>query len=357
MEAASVTLERTSSARVEAMKARFGDRVTLSEPFPGRPPLWIEPVDPVLRTDSAAAARWTIDHHAAIEAALLDFGAVFWRGFAVEGPDDFAGLMAGFTPFSKGYVAGTSERKAVKGKVFESTRTPPEIYIFQHQELSYQLYSPRALAFHCRQPAEEGGLTLICDMRGLLEALPAEMQRRLMQDGVRYGRNLRDAKVEDWRADPAYRHHSWQHWFGSDDRDTISAQLDEREIGYRWNPDGGLDYWTIRPGTTVHPDTGQRLFFNQLYAQQQHRLCVGDAYADLMDSAYGDAHPRPYSVGYGDGTPLSEAEFFAIHDELERRAVRFDWQPGDVMLLENRLTGHGRTGFKGEREVQVMLFD
>ncbi len=192
---ASVVLER--SGRLDRARADFGDEVVLSEPYPGRPPLWIEPGSEALRKEPAAVARWVHDHHDLIEAALLDFGAVMWRGFAVNGPDDFQVMLSDFTPFSKGYVAGTSERQAITGKVYESTRTPEDVYIFLHQEMSYQIYSPRLLAFYCKQPPQEGGETPICDFRGLLEALPADMRRRFEEDGVIYGRNFRDGTVDD----------------------------------------------------------------------------------------------------------------------------------------------------------------
>jgi alpha-ketoglutarate-dependent taurine dioxygenase len=42
---------------------------------------------------------------------------------------------------------------------------------------------------------------------------------------------------------------------------------------------------------------------------------------------------------------------------LERRRVDFDWQAGDVLLLENKFTAHGRTAFQGPRDIQVMLFE
>jgi len=343
--------------QLDEARAAFGDAVKVTEPFIGQPPLWIEPTDRILREDINAAARWMIDHRDAIEQALLTFGAILWRGFPVAASDDFSAVMSGFTPFSKGYVAGTSERKAIKGNVMEATRTPEEVYIFLHQEMSYQTFSPRLVAFYCRQPSPQGGNTLICDMRGVLEALPEQMQRRFKEGGVIYGRNFRNEEVQDWRLEPAYRHHSWQHWFGTHDPATVAAQLDEREISYEWAADGSLRYWTHRPSVATHPITEELLLFNQLHAQTQHRLCLGDEYADLMDSAYGSTIPRPYFVTFGDGEPLNDAEFFAIHDELERRRVVFDWHPGDIMIVENKLTGHGRTPYRGPRDIQVMLFE
>jgi hypothetical protein len=44
-----------------------------------------------------------------------------------------------------------------------------------------------------------------------------------------------------------------------------------------------------------------------------------------------------------------------IHNELERRKVAFPWQAGDVMILENKFTAHGRHPYEGHRDIQVML--
>jgi hypothetical protein len=46
----------------------------------------------------------------------------------------------------------------------------------------------------------------------------------------------------------------------------------------------------------------------------------------------------------------------AIRDLFERRKRAFAWQAGDVMLLENKFTGHGRHAYTGVRDVQVMIF-
>jgi len=350
-------MEGAGSDRLASARTRFGDKVRLSEPFPGRPPLWIEPADPLLRKDIAAAARWMAESKAAIEDALLTFGGIVWRGFPVKGPEDFAELLNPFAPFSKGYVAGITDRKAIKGKVMESTRTPEHFTIFLHQEMAYLPHNPRLIAFYCNQPADEGGQTIIGDMRGLLDALPEELRRKF-DLGAIYGRHFRnEAATDDWRAEPRYGHPSWQYWFGTDDKALISAQLDERDITYRWLEDGSLEYWTTMAATVEHPVTGELLSFNQLYAQTPHRIGVGDTFIDMMATAYGTHTQRPYFLNFGDGSPFTEEDFMVIHEEMERRRVEFEWQAGDVMLLDNKLTGHGRTPFKGPRDIQVMLFE
>ena len=68
----------SGSDRLEIARAAFGDMVCVSEPFPARPPLWIEPVDPMIRRDLRAAVAWMADRKDAIEDALLAFGGIVW---------------------------------------------------------------------------------------------------------------------------------------------------------------------------------------------------------------------------------------------------------------------------------------
>jgi alpha-ketoglutarate-dependent taurine dioxygenase len=35
--------------------------------------------------------------------------------------------------------------------------------------------------------------------------------------------------------------------------------------------------------------------------------------------------------------------------------VRFTWEAGDVLLLDNMLAAHGRAAFSGQREVLVAM--
>lgn len=216
--------------------------------------------------------------------------------------------------------------------------------------------SPRALAFYCKQAPESGGETVICDMRGLLEEIPEEARRKFEQLGARYVRNLRCAQVDDWRAEPELRHATWQYWFESDSREEVSAKLAERATHYRWNEDGSLTFWNDEPAVTEHPVTGDRLYFNQLNSQIQNAWTVGKERTDLIDRLYGDHTDRPYAVSFGNGDCFSDVDYLAVRDLFEARKIAFEWRAGDVMLLDNRLTAHGRHPFTGTRDVQVMLF-
>jgi len=336
----------------------FGRDVSVSVPFAGRPPLMIEPVEPRLRNETDAACQWMVDNHAAIESALLKYGAILWRGFPIHKSGDFSGMMAGWPRFAQGYVGGGSDRKAIEGDVMESTRTSPDVYILLHQEMSYMPHNPRLIAFYCHVPADEGGNTVIGDMRGALEELPDELARRFRDHGLAYRRHLRNAEAKILENSPAHAFPTWQYWFNGSDRDQVSADLAARNIDYEWHDDGSMTIITHTPGVITHPVTGEPLLFNQLYTQFQHQVSMGQDRVDYMTSIFGPRENWPTSLAFGDGSPATDADFMAVHAVMEKRVVSFDWQAGDVMMLENKFTAHGRTPFKGDqRDVQVMLFE
>jgi alpha-ketoglutarate-dependent taurine dioxygenase len=56
-------------------------------------------------------------------------------------------------------------------------------------------------------------------------------------------------------------------------------------------------------------------------------------------------------------TPISDAVMDHVGEVYERNAVRFQWQVGDLVALDNMLVAHARDPFVGERKVVVALGD
>ena len=46
------------------------------------------------------------------------------------------------------------------------------------------------------------------------------------------------------------------------------------------------------------------------------------------------------------------AAILAVYAELE---YSFPWTPGDVLMVDNALTAHGRNAFSGERKLLVAM--
>src|SRR6185436_13242198 len=97
---------------------------------------------------------------------------------------------------------------------------------------------------------------------------------------------------------------------------------------------------------TTHAITGQSVWFNQIATQHANRTGMGDRWAAFEAQYRG--RPKPYDVLFGDGEPIPEEEVLAIYPLLESVTVAFPWQAGDVMLVDNVNTAHGRNPYAGE---------
>ena len=68
-----------------------------------------------------------------------------------------------------------------------------------------------------------------------------------------------------------------------------------------------------------------------------------------------DEADLPRNVLYGDGTAIDDATLETVRGVLEAHKISFPWQSGDVVMLDNMLTAHARTPFKGPRKVVVAM--
>ncbi len=63
----------------------------------------------------------------------------------------------------------------------------------------------------------------------------------------------------------------------------------------------------------------------------------------------------PRQVYFGDGTPIDDVVMEQLGQLYETCAVRFDWQRGDVVMLDNMLVAHARDPFEGPRRIVVAM--
>jgi alpha-ketoglutarate-dependent taurine dioxygenase len=108
----------------------------------------------------------------------------------------------------------------------------------------------------------------------------------------------------------------------------------------------------ICPAVVTHPETGEKVFFNQL--QLHHPSCLAPAVREsLLSMMTEEALPR--SVYYGDGAPIEDSIMEYLGGLYQSIAVAFRWQEHDVAMLNNMLVAHSRNPFVGERKIVVAL--
>lgn len=302
----------------------------------GALPLLVEPVGgtPSL-IEALPEIRSIVDRH------LPTDGGVMFRGFALDGADAFRGFAAGFGHPLLTYEFGSTPRSKVTQGVYTSTEYPPHQHIPLHNEQAYTRDWPMKIWFYCQQAAPEGGETPIADSRAVYRAMPPALRDRFAAKRLMYVRNYGNGLDV-----------SWQQVFGTEDRGEVEAYCRAHGIDCEWKPDGELRTRQVCQGTIAHPVTGEMLWFNQAHLFHVSNL-EPEVRSTLLELV--DEPDLPRNVYYGDGSPIEDETLAAVREVLEANKISFPWQSGDVLMLDNMLTAHARSPFKGPRKVIVAM--
>ncbi len=297
---------------------------------------------PSLATPQVAALSlpaWLAAHREECAAQLRASGALLLRGFQTPTIEDFETLLRSFSGELLHYTYGSTPRALVSGKVYTSTEYPAELRIPLHNEMCYARQWPMKIAFLCMLPSTSGGETPIADSRRIYAHMPTAIRARFAERGVMYVRNY-GAGLDV----------SWQDTFRTEVRAEVEDFCRAADIEWEWLADGGLRTRQVCQGVARHPETGEMVWFNQAHLFHVSNLDA-DTRALLTDNVSSDALPR--NALYGDGSPIADTDLDTVRRVLDQEAVRFPWQRGDVLLLDNMLAAHGREAFTGTRRVVV----
>lgn len=339
----------------KAVANALEDSVVLTPYPPGKGfPLFVQPRDPLLQRDAAAAGDWFLSHRAELEGLLTQAAALVFRGFAINTTEDFMTWMSGYEAPRYGYIGGSSPRRQLAARVYESTHAAAEDRIHMHQEMSYLPVWPTRVAFWCHIPAVSGGETFVADMRRVTAELPAEFIEEVGRRGIVYNRNFRDRNVSTGNDYLDMIHRPWQEAFKTDDID--KAIVDMQAMGFEACrlDDGSLQTAYRNRGLVNHPVTGELLWFNQVATNSMGKEAIGHR-VPVYEGYYGSTRPRPYLVTYADDTRIPEHYIAALFAALEKHVVAFPWSRGDLLFLDNHSAAHGRNSYIGYRDIQVSL--
>ncbi|MGE7989460.1 amino acid adenylation domain-containing protein [Pseudomonas sp. NPDC089554] len=291
------------------------------------------------REPELAPALWAENNRERVEGWLREHGGILFRGFDLPTPADFERFCQALCPDLYGHY-GDLPKKEGGEKIYKSTPYPKDRMILFHNESAHQHRWPRRQWFYCEVPASVGGATPIVDSRAVYRELPAWLQAKLRQKQLMYVRNF-TANIDV----------SWQHFFRTESRDEAERICREGNIQFEWRGADDLHTRQVCPAVILHPLTGEASFFNQV--QLYHPAFLDEDIRQQFLRAGEQALPR--QVFYGDGSPLEAEAIEAINSAYDHCAVRFDWQRGDVVMLDNMLAAHARDPFDGERRIVVAM--
>ncbi|MEJ6682342.1 MAG: TauD/TfdA family dioxygenase [SAR86 cluster bacterium] len=292
-------------------------------------------------TSLAAITAWLQANQALLERVLLASGAVLFRGFPIENAAAFDRFSAafGYPDFTYQESLSNAVRVNLTDRVFTANEAPPEVEIFLHHEMAQTPVSPAKLFFHCHAAAQQGGATSLCRSDQLyaliLDRMP-QWARKFEDHGLRYTTLM---PVDDNAASGQGR--SWKSTLSVTDRAGAESQLQGLGYSWQWQPDDSLQVTTPVLPAVVDLGDGRKAFYNQLIA----------AY---MGWAGVKANPAA-SLVLGDGSTIPIFVFEELVSMAAALTFDLNWQDGDIALIDNRITMHGRRAYSGDRRRQVWV--
>jgi hypothetical protein len=291
--------------------------------------------------DLAAVTAWVAANRAELIEKVARHGAVLFRSFPLSTAEDFDAFVAAFDLPNFPYYESLSNAVRVNctPRVFTANEAPPDVTILLHHEMAQTPIHPSRLFFFCEQPAAEGGATPLCRSDVLWERLAAlhpEFARDCREKGLRYSNVMPAAD------DPGSgMGRSWQSTLRAATRPEAEQRLRELDYSWEWLPDGCLRATTpVLPAVRTLPN-GRKVFFNQLIA----------AFRGWKDSRNDPAK----AITFGDGSPLDRDAVLTAAQLGDELSFDLHWQRGDVALVDNYMTMHGRRTFSGTRKILASL--
>ncbi|HEV7798176.1 MAG TPA: TauD/TfdA family dioxygenase [Pyrinomonadaceae bacterium] len=310
-------------------------QITLSYLRPGSPlPLVIRPAG-----EEIELVEWAAANTRFIESYLLRNGAILFRDFALSTVEEFERLIEAVSGPLLDYSYRSTPRHVVSGRIYSSTEYPAHQTIPLHNENSYTRNWPMKLSFLSLQVAEKGGETTLADSRAIYQAMPLEIRECFVRKGLMYVRNYGTGLDLPW-----------QEVFQTSSKAVVEDYCRKARIEFEWLGEKQVRTRQAGPAAEVHPRTGELIWFNQAHLFHVSRLPA--EVREWLLNSYGEPN-LPRNVYFADGSPIEAAMLDEIMRVHEEQAVVFPWREGDVLMLDNMLTAHGRKPFSGKRKVVV----
>lgn len=298
--------------------------------------------------EGGSLSAFVRDRAVDLQADIVRHGGVLIRGGTLRSPHELNELVRVVCPGDPFlYQGGSAYRTNLGPGVYSAAESHPDVEIVQHHEAAYFRRWPTHLALFCEVPPIERGSTPLCDNRALTRRLPTDILDLLSNASIRYERNLhRDLHADYIRSS-----------FGSPD--SILEVCAAQGMTAEWRGEF-LHLQYDAPAVTRHPATGELLHFSQIYA---HNWYAYDGYESPAFRRGAAALFDPERArGWGRRTPLQIARIAGDSEPRDQLLELFDseyagltrtfrWESGDLALIDNILTTHGRQPYRGPRKL------
>jgi alpha-ketoglutarate-dependent taurine dioxygenase len=284
-------------------------------------------------------SQWIASQRAWLDRMLLAHGALLFRGFDCLQPERFEGVIAASGRPAFAYTYRSTPRRVVRNAIFSSTEYPADQAIPMHNEMSYTTAWPGRLWLCCLTAAAEGGETPLADSAAVWRRIPEPVRERFRRHGVRYVRNYGTGLDLPW-----------QEVFQTADRHEVEVFCRAAGISFDWVTDTHLRTAQVCQSEIEHPVTKAPVWFNQ--AHLFHVSSLGEHVSSALIGVAGVGE-LPRNAYFGDGSEIPEGMLDVVRAAYDAESIRFSWQAGDLLVVDNVAVAHGRMPFRGQRRVVV----
>lgn len=335
LESKPLNSNKFKAVRRKAFSISSAELVKLELMQPEQPlPLVIKPA-----VDGVNLLAWAANNRELIETKLLQHGGILFRNFKITDVADFEQFIQTISGSLLEYSYRSTPRTQVSGRIYTSTEYPADQFIPLHNEMAYALNWPMKIFFFCVKAADTGGETPIADSRKVFQRLDPRIKEQFIQKKIRYVRHYGEGLDLHW-----------ENVFQTSNQSDVEHYCRSAGIEFEWKNTGNLRTSQVCQAVATHPKTGEKVWFNQA-----HLFHVSGLKPEVRESLLSifKESDLPRNAFYGDGSTIEPSVLDEIRQIYQQEAVIFPWQEGDILMLDNMLTAHGRMPYLGSRKVVV----
>jgi alpha-ketoglutarate-dependent taurine dioxygenase len=287
------------------------------------------------------AHAWINTNQVALKRELACTGALLFRGFPVSDAVSYDRFFSafGYNNFTYKESLSNAVRINYTDQVFSANEAPKDVEIFLHSEMAQTPVFPNIISLFCEKAADIGGATILCRSDTLYNKLAiAEPQwlEKLAKEGIKYTNSMPNGDNPD-----SAQGRGWQSTLSVTSREQAENKLLNLGYKWQWHADGSLSAQTRVLPAIRAVDSGRQVFFNQIIAAYQGWQGVKE---------------NP-SVGicFGDDSAIPRHFLDKICEIAADTAYDLMWQDGDVAVVDNHLSMHGRRPYDGDRVRRVLV--
>lgn len=286
--------------------------------------------------------EWVQENKNILEEYIIKYDGVLLRNFGIYSVSEFNKVVQIISPNLLDYVYRSTPRTRLGGKIYTATEYPADRTIPLHNENSYTKSWPNKIFFFSVIVAAEGGETPIASSRNVYKRIDNSIKEKFERGEITYVRNYTPGVDL-----------SWQDVFQTEQREEVNSFCKEHDIQVQWHSSGPeLTTKQVCQASIKHPTTGELVWFNQAHLFHISALDENDRISLIRELGENNL---PRNTFYGNGSPIELEALEHIRKVYNEEKIKFKWQKGDIMILDNILTAHAREPFKGKRKVAVAM--